>query len=100
MKFTVTIRNNETGEIKIHHDTYDWEDNNHGEYFTSAFEGFTYQWTEGNFGCDCNRAIFMYGYDKEQQRSCTSGLFDIIKIVDESGNEYSTDGFNRVINVE
>lgn len=42
----------------------------------------------------------MYGYDKEQQRSCTSGLFDIIKIVDENGNEYSTDGFNKVINVE
>lgn len=96
MKYTVTIRNNETGEIKVHKDNYDWKDNTEGGYLTTAFEGFTYQWTDGNFGCDCNRAIFMYGYDKEAGRKCSTGKFDLIKIVDEDGNEYPVDEFNEI----
>ena len=101
MKFTVTIRNNETGEIKVHKEDYEWQDdirtiNGKQEFFGSAFDGFTYHWSEGNFGCDCNRAILMYGYDKEAERKCSTGKFDIIKIMDEDGDEYPIDEFNEV----
>jgi hypothetical protein len=40
------IRKNETGEVRRYAD--EWEEG--GAYL--------FQWTEGNYGCDCNRAIF------------------------------------------
>lgn len=44
MNFTVALRKNETGEVR-HIDGGEWED--HTLFF----------WTEGNFGCDCNRYL-------------------------------------------
>lgn len=94
MKFTITLKNNTTGEEKIHIDDYDYKDDPSG--YPSAWEHFSYQWGDGNFGCDCNRFLFMYGRDKyeEEERECSSGKINLIKIVDNEGQEYSIDGFN------
>ena len=43
--YSVVIRKNETGELRLRHVDLDWED---GSYWF---------WTEGNFGCDCNREL-------------------------------------------
>ena len=45
MMYKVLIRNNETKEERLRFIESDWED-------ISLF-----YWTEGNFGCDCNRAL-------------------------------------------
>ena len=41
--YKVAIRNNATGEVRIQHEDLDWHDHS------------LFWWTEGNFGCDCNR---------------------------------------------
>lgn len=44
------IQNPETGEVREYRDdSYDWEDDRSALYF---------QWTDGNYGCDCNRSRF------------------------------------------
>jgi hypothetical protein len=47
--YTVAIRNNETGEVRMYRTEITWHE--HAEFL----------WTDGNFGCDCNRAIFLTG---------------------------------------
>jgi hypothetical protein len=46
MPCKVAIRFNPTGVVHIYEDESDWDDANE------------WMWTEGNCGCDCNRAIF------------------------------------------
>lgn len=41
--YKVTIKNNETEEVRIRKMDLKWN------------EASVYWWTEGNFGCDCNR---------------------------------------------
>lgn len=43
MTYTVAIRNNATGEIRMQPEDLDWH------------EASLFWWTEGNFACDCNR---------------------------------------------
>jgi hypothetical protein len=43
----------------------------------------TWQWTEGNFGCDCNRSIFYT--DWEEEHPCHKGRFKVI-LVNKFGN--------------
>lgn len=44
--FIVHIQNKKTGEVRKHIEEGDWDYGKH------------YQWTYGNYGCDCNRALF------------------------------------------
>jgi hypothetical protein len=44
----VLIKDMESGEIRPHPIEYEWDE---------------YQWTDGNFGCDCNRGLFFSGND-------------------------------------
>ena len=46
MSYKVAIKKTATGEVRIHEDNGDWID------------GKEWQWTEGNYGCDCNRSLF------------------------------------------
>ncbi len=87
MKFTITLKDTRDGFLKEYQDTYDWEDDYSCGYLRTAWECFNYQWTEGNNGCDCNRMIFMYGWEDET-RPCSTGLIEVVKIVDQDGNEY------------
>ncbi len=50
MAYTVAIRNNATGEVRTKLQPFEWEDDEDGG-------GQLFVWTEGNFGCDCNRAM-------------------------------------------
>ena len=68
-------------------------------YKTSTYESMFYddgtwnsfQWTEGNYECDCNRSLFLYDevLGGEQQLECNSSCENIIKIdkivLDETG---------------
>jgi hypothetical protein len=47
MGYEVTIRKNDTGEVRRYAMDFDW-DKDEGQ--TDLF-----WWTDGNFGCDCNR---------------------------------------------
>jgi hypothetical protein len=65
IKITAVLRDTRTGEVREHHYLdeagADQEDTIHGVLWV---------WTEGNYECDCNRSIFMYGVDK--QMPCNS----------------------------
>ena len=36
----------------------------------SNLDGLLFQWLEGNFGCDCNRSIFMYPEEESKHLDC------------------------------
>jgi hypothetical protein len=46
MSYIVAIRRNADGEVRLCPQPFEWE------------EGSNFQWTEGNYGCDCNRELF------------------------------------------
>ena len=66
--YEVAIRKNSTGEIKILKETLDWDTTNN--------YGHVYWWAEGNFGCDCNRAIQFGDYDE----SCGESRFSVLYV--------------------
>lgn len=74
MKYTFKIRDPKTGLVKDLEDDYDYEDLGH----------MIYQWTEGNYSCDCNRSIFLYGYDKKYECGET---IELLKITARDGTE-------------
>ena len=45
MSYTVAIRNNSTGEIRLMLEDLEWD------------ESSRFWWTDGSFGCDCNRHL-------------------------------------------
>ena len=52
MPYDVTITRLADGETRVYHDDAEWipeNDNSSGTW---------YYWTEGNDGCDCNRALY------------------------------------------
>lgn len=49
MSYKVAIRKNSTGEVRI--SSYDFE------WYKSAEYTDLFWWTEGNYGCDCNRHL-------------------------------------------
>lgn len=58
MAYKVAIKNNATGEVRIHQEDADWEENQNTGYTTAFW------WQEGNGACDCNRAAFWLASDK------------------------------------
>lgn len=76
-KYTVYLRNNETGEERGVENDGPW--NKTTEYL----------WTDGNFGCDCNRALLFASAkaEKNPQRACGDGGFLIVKVVLDDGTE-------------
>ena len=66
----ITIRRNSDGATHVYSDGYAWEDEHQP----------VYQWTGGNYGCDCNRAIFFEnagGAVNEGEDECGTGVFSI-----------------------
>ena len=74
MAYIIAIRKNDTGEIHYYTDTFTYEDEYH----------MLWQYTEGNFGCDCNRELFWYrliGIEKIGEKlKCTDDRFSIVYI--------------------
>lgn len=71
----ITIRENATGREAIHHTDYEWNE---------------WQWTDGNFGCDCNRHLFFaraVGEDENEDPDCGDGRYTIVKVTTDEGVE-------------
>lgn len=72
----VHIRNNATGEIRIHNDG-NWSKKDIDEGY------FSFQYGENNYACDCNRSLFFAranaeeDSDRDGDRECTSYKFSI-----------------------
>jgi hypothetical protein len=54
MSYVVKIKKNDTGEIREVTFDLEWQNSS------------LYAWTDGNFGCDCNRAIFFHEWAKNE----------------------------------
>jgi len=67
-QYLVAIRKNDTGEIRIYRHDIAWDD-------TSM-----YQWTDGNYGCDCNRRLFWYraAGDEAEEVICGETAFSVL----------------------
>lgn len=64
------IRNNKTGEVRASQEGWDWDgDTEYPDYI----------WSEGNYACDCNRALFfarVVGED-DPDRNCGDSAFAV-----------------------
>lgn len=74
---TIEIQNTVTGEVIVETDEYE---------YPNTYQA-VWQWTEGNYGCDCNRALFFArarGLD-DPNHSCGDGIAYRIRIRDPMG---------------
>lgn len=85
--YDVLIRNNETGEVRRYHENLEWH------------EWSLFWWTDGNFGCDCNRyAEFERAGGRPESElmaerwKCGQSKFDVIKAIFPDGSEIEIDG--------
>jgi hypothetical protein len=65
-QYLVAIRHNSTGEIRMYRFDMRWQDEDELSF---------YHWTDGNYGCDCNRHLFFIraaGIDEWEERECGS----------------------------
>jgi hypothetical protein len=88
MPYQVLIRNNATGEERLYTDEHDWNDV--GDYI----------WTEGNYGCDCNRSIFFgraAGLEPEEVdlAECGESAFSIPYVILPNGERVEIDSEDR-----
>jgi hypothetical protein len=73
MPYTVAIRKNETGEVRQYRIDWDWETEDGDD---------TYWWTEGNYGCDCNRHLcFERAAESDpdfEEAKCGDGKYSVL----------------------
>jgi len=84
MSYLVKIKKNETGEIRECKMEFDWFKENGDDYFW---------WTEGNFGCDCNRHNEFRRANGEswQDIECSSHLYTVIEAILPDGTRIPID---------
>lgn len=79
MPFTVHLRHNPSGEVR----QFACAD---GEWFGE--NGYEFLWTEGNYGCDCNRHRFFAraaGGEPDDDMECGETIYTIVKVTDAGG---------------
>lgn len=56
-------------------------------------EGVEYMWADGNYSCDCNRALFWAraGGELDLEVPCSESAFTVLKIEREDGYLYPVD---------
>lgn len=70
----IKIKRNSDGLIREYNDEYPWS------------ETMEYLWSEGNFGCDCNRALFFARAVGEDDPDCECGDTEFsIEVFDDDG---------------
>ena len=74
VKIIARIKNNKTGQIKEYETIEIWN-----EYTNKPY---TYNWEEGNYSCDCNRALMFDG----SNIPCSTGKFSV-NLVNPKTNE-------------
>lgn len=67
-QYNVAIRKNETGEVRTYRHDMEWDDNS------------MYQWTDGNYSCDCNRELFWHRAIGEEAKEvgCGETAFSVL----------------------
>lgn len=89
MTYSVTIRENATGEtVDYALDDLEW------------FDGSLFWWTEGNFGCDCNRRMCFLrakgvAEDSLPEGGCGKGAFTVLHAVLPTGQKIELDRLER-----
>lgn len=73
--YTVTLRDTTTGETRERHMPYEW----------SAF-----WWTDGNFGCDCNRGDVFHD-DSPDVRPCGDTRYELVRVVLDDGRDVTAE---------
>jgi hypothetical protein len=70
MSFTIILKHVPSGEEREIHEDGLWDDIA------------DYMWTEGNYSCDCNRALFFYNCGPESDdRACGDSEFMLPRVV-------------------
>lgn len=70
MAYTVRMRNNETGEVRDLSMDFEWPESD-GDFL----------WSDGNYACDCNRALFFFNWGPEaEDRHCGVDGFSVQSI--------------------
>lgn len=81
--YSVVIRNIATGEERIITQDGAWND------------AADFLWSEGNYACDCNRALFFYNWGPESEdRDCGDSAFSIPTIILSDGARIEFEGAN------
>jgi hypothetical protein len=85
MGYSVKIKNNITNEERDVHMDFDWH------------EASLYWWTEGNFGCDCNRHLTFVRARNEPESdvSCGNSLYTVIHAKLDDGKLIDVDGITK-----
>ena len=65
----VYLRNKNTGESAVYQPDFEYED---------PFNAF--MWRDDDYACDCNRSLFLYGYDESRALPCGRTI-EVVKIV-------------------
>jgi len=80
MRHEVLIRKNDIGESR-------WFDAG------DSYDNELWQWTEGNYSCDCNRALFWAraGNEDDIDIDCSDGRFTAVVVVFEDGGHLNLD---------
>ena len=87
--YKVALRNNATGEVRLIPYEYNWGDPDDG----TSGEASHFLWTEGNYGCDCNRALWFYDWGPESEdRECGYTAFSALYAELPDGRRIQLDG--------
>lgn len=73
-----------TGETREHVDLYNWPD----------AEAAVWQYTDGNYSCDCNRGLFFGDYGIDDEHSCGHSAYTV-RLEDASGTVLMDDANGR-----
>lgn len=82
----ITIRHNATGEVRRYRDDH---------FDPNPESASEFLWTEGNYACDCNRAILFAragSEDDDPERTCGHKMFHVIEAVCDDGTVVELDG--------
>lgn len=81
--YRVRLRKNSTGEVRVYDHPFPWDEESNG-----------FIWTDGNYGCDCNRANFFAecaGEEYDEDVQCGTGAYSAICAVLPDGREIALD---------
>jgi hypothetical protein len=83
LKLDVTIRRVADGATRVYRDAH------------AYVESWRFQWSEGNYGCDCNREIFFYRRRRPENESCGEAAYAVDRIVNADTGEVLCEGDPR-----
>lgn len=63
MRINVILRHKETGEARVYRDASEWPEAHQA----------IFMYSEGNYGCDCNRGLFLRDWQGEDMQCSNTG---------------------------